>query len=73
MNPALGRFGMMDPMVEKYYSVSPYIYCLDNPMKFIDPAGRWVIGTDGKRVIYNPQTGWSENTAADVKRVEIRY
>ena len=29
-----------DPMFEKYPSISPYTYCANNPMKFIDPDGR---------------------------------
>ena len=39
-DPALGRWHTMDPMCEKYYSVSPYTYCVNNPMKYIDPDGR---------------------------------
>jgi RHS repeat-associated protein len=38
-DPAVGRFLTMDPMAEKYYSVSPYAYCLNNPVKYIDPTG----------------------------------
>jgi RHS repeat-associated protein len=28
-----------DPMFEKYPSISPYAYCANNPMKFVDPTG----------------------------------
>ncbi len=30
----------IDPMSEKYYSVSPYAYCNNNPVKFVDPSGK---------------------------------
>ncbi|MDR1706658.1 MAG: RHS repeat-associated core domain-containing protein [Prevotella sp.] len=36
---AIGRFTTVDPLAEKYYSISPYAYCANNPMKFIDPTG----------------------------------
>ncbi|MDR2004459.1 MAG: hypothetical protein LBQ74_15645, partial [Prevotella sp.] len=29
----------IDPMAEKYYSISPYAYCNNNPLRFIDPTG----------------------------------
>jgi RHS repeat-associated protein len=29
-----------DPMFEKYPSISPYTYCANNPMKFVDPTGK---------------------------------
>ena len=32
-------FTSLDPLCEKYYSVSPYVYCLDNPLKYVDPDG----------------------------------
>ncbi|MFV0545958.1 MAG: RHS repeat-associated core domain-containing protein, partial [Bacteroides sp.] len=40
MDPALGRFMTVDPLSEKYYSVSPYAYCANNPILYIDPDGR---------------------------------
>ena len=38
----VGRFTSVDPMAEKYYSISPYAYCLNNPLRFTDPTGREV-------------------------------
>jgi hypothetical protein len=29
----------VDPLCEKYYWISPYAFCLNNPVKFIDPDG----------------------------------
>ncbi|GAB6121780.1 RHS repeat domain-containing protein [Dysgonomonas termitidis] len=37
---ALGRFTSVDPHAEKYYSISPYVYCNNNPLKYIDPDGK---------------------------------
>ena len=34
------RWDRMDPMCEKYYSVSPYVYCHDNPVCLTDHDGR---------------------------------
>jgi len=31
-------------MAESYYSFSPYNYCLNNPIIYIDPNGQWVKG-----------------------------
>lgn len=39
-NSLVGRWDRMDPLCEKYYSVSPYAYCLNNPVKNIDPDGK---------------------------------
>jgi len=39
MSPDVGRFITMDPMAEKYYSTSPYAYCANNPVRYIDPDG----------------------------------
>ncbi|MBN1970155.1 MAG: hypothetical protein JW870_12370, partial [Candidatus Delongbacteria bacterium] len=39
---ALGIWHTVDPMAEKYSFISSYAYCLNNPLKFIDPDGREV-------------------------------
>jgi RHS repeat-associated protein len=33
------RFTTQDPLAEKYYNISPYAYCGNNPVRFIDPDG----------------------------------
>lgn len=46
------RWTTMDPLIEKYYSVSPYIYCLNNPVRLTDRDGRdvWEVNNDGRIV-----------------------
>ena len=39
---ALGRFTTVDLLAEKYYGVSPYAYCGNNPVRYIDPTGMFI-------------------------------
>lgn len=41
--PAIMRTSTMDPLAEKYYDISPYAWCGNNPVKFVDPDGRKII------------------------------
>ncbi len=43
-DPAIGRWGSVDPLTSKYPSWSPYTYALNNPINFIDPDGMQVDG-----------------------------
>ncbi|KIX21483.1 hypothetical protein SY27_07185 [Flavobacterium sp. 316] len=36
---ALGRWMNIDPLVEKYFNISPYTYVANSPLRFIDPNG----------------------------------
>lgn len=47
-DPGWGGFITMDPLCEKYPWVSPYAYCMNNPVNCIDPDGRstWVKSLD---------------------------
>src|SRR5574344_719461 len=40
--PIIARWFTTDPMAEKYYSLTPYNYCGNNPMNRIDPDGKEV-------------------------------
>lgn len=53
MEAALGRFTSVDPMAEKYYNWSPYVYVGNNPLKYIDPDGR-----DPISMIYRAYKGY---------------
>ena len=40
----------VDPQASKYPSLSPYVYCADNPIKLVDPNGETIViqGEDGE-------------------------
>ena len=50
---AIVRWGTMDPLAEKYYSISPYAYCNNNPVRFIDPVGMDAWSTNDPKEIAN--------------------
>jgi RHS repeat-associated protein len=53
---SLGRWFVVDPLVEKYYGLSPYTYCYNNPIRFVDPNGQ-----DGKDVVVGYAIGFITN------------
>ncbi len=53
-DPQMGRWQVLDPLSDKYYLLSPYSYCVNNPIKYIDPDGQ-----DIKPAIKNTYSGTS--------------
>ena len=54
-NPVLRRWMTPDPLSEKYYGISPYAFCNNNPVNFVDPDGEaidilWDIASIGMGV-----------------------
>ena len=41
-DPAILHWNGVDKLAEKYTTVSPYNFCLNNPMRYIDPDGKKV-------------------------------
>jgi RHS repeat-associated protein len=65
-DPRIARWTVPDPMAEKYYGISGYVYCANNPMRLVDPDGRFpvwaVVGAVvdyGFQVYYNYKSGKS--------------
>ena len=51
---ALCLFPAIDPLCEKYYNVSPYAYCANNPVNRIDPDGRDWFETEQGNLRWQP-------------------
>ncbi|MPM20913.1 hypothetical protein SDC9_67351 [bioreactor metagenome] len=49
--PAIMRTTTMDPLAEKYYDISPYAWCANNPVRFVDPDGRRIYMVTGNKVV----------------------
>ena len=45
--PAICRTTTMDPLAEKYYATSPYAWCGNNPIRFVDPDGKIIKFANG--------------------------
>ena len=47
-DPITGRWNTMDKMCEKYYGISPYASCGDDPVNEVDPDGKdiYIVYTD---------------------------
>jgi len=47
----LGRWFVVDPLAEKYFSSSPFVYCGNNPINRIDPTGmKWEDTEEAERL-----------------------
>ena len=40
-DPLFNRFTSVDPMAEKYPDFSPYTVCANNPLRIVDPSGKY--------------------------------
>jgi RHS repeat-associated protein len=53
LDPQLGRFMQIDPLVEKHYDINPYVSMGNNPVRYIDPRGDdWFVNNTDGEVVY---------------------
>ena len=60
------RWTTVDPLAEKYYSMTPYNYCANNPVMFVDPDGEEKIVS---LYIQKPQSSYS----VDYRKYKKQY
>lgn len=79
--PDIGRWGVQDPLSEKFFDFSNYNYVLNNPIKFIDKDGMdvYIMDENGKTTLaltkdgddtvfgYNSKTGNLNDNNGDKK------
>ncbi len=53
----IGRWLAIDPIAEKYYATSPYVYCVNNPINAIDPDGKKNVFINGYLGFGSPKGG----------------
>ena len=83
-DPAIARFTTLDPLCEKYYSISPYAYCGNNPVNAVDETGMdyYMLTSDGRIVLalktddnfdrlYNSTTDKNGNTSISEKYTKV--
>ena len=72
---SLGRWFTTDPLSEKYYGLSPYVYCGNNPLRYVDPDGRDAIYIAFPKYRANgiPFTGHAGVLLIDNKTGLIKY
>ena len=64
----------VDPMAHKYPSLSPYVYCENNPVMLVDPNGEGVLPTDDLKANSSVSTLFSyANNNSVFRKVMNRY
>ena len=52
LNPMASIWYGVDPLAEKYVSTGCYVYCIDNPIRLIDPDGTHWVEDNKKRIVW---------------------
>jgi len=73
---AIGRWPTMDALAEKNPEISPYAYCIDNPVNAFDPDGRKIVFVNGYLGFGSPKGGstyWNGENSLFVKGAQNTF
>ena len=74
---ASGRWLAVDPLAEQYYGISPYAFCNNNPVNFVDPDGEKIYFANGSSDNFKEKFSEAlklmifSGTAGDLLRLEL--
>jgi len=64
----------VDPLAEIYPHITPYAYCLNNPVRLVDPDGMFASEIEANTfVIDNEMIGYVDQREDGSYQVTIRY
>lgn len=62
-DPARAGWSNVDPLAGKHPDISPYVYCADNPILYIDPDGRdWIKSNKTGQIEWRNEVVSAKNT-----------
>ena len=71
-DPIVPVFTKVDPDCEDYPYISPYAYCLNNPIRYLDPDGSVIVDGNNRIVSITQENGnlkFSNNATSSVIRI----
>ena len=74
-DPTMGRFCSMDKYAERYYGVTPYAFCMNNPINSTDPTGNYIIYISGEDHMtqYLYDNGFFYNFYRDKNKQPVKF
>ncbi len=66
-------FTSRDPLFEKYFWMTPYAYCANNPVKYVDPDGREGITVSGSPGNHKNKRHFLENGLDRAKQAKTHF
>lgn len=64
-DPKVSQWLGVDPLAEDYAGISPFVYCLNNPVKYVDPDGEKIVlagsGKDKQAILKHLQKLTGDN------------
>jgi RHS repeat-associated protein len=69
----LGRWLSLDPLQEKYPSLSPYNFCANNPIMYVDPDGKKIIKAQAVETFSLPATTYANDLGVTAGQADFSF